>query len=334
MEIKFLKAGTGDSIIVQHKSHNIIIDGGNDSKYLISEVDKIYENGEAIDLLVITHHDDDHIKGIIDLLNHINESQYNKESKFIKKIIFNSPRKVLGKLPDDNANQLSYKQAYDVEKLLSTIGAEWETYTDNSESLNFEDLAIDILSPTTEDLKKYSLQKGAYLTGDFRCDWKSPMGRLDKYIDDKSTDKSMSNKSSVVLKLQLENRAVLLTGDVTPDRLELIVNKLSDENDGNPIKFDIVKLPHHGSYRSITKQIIEKINCNTFIISTNSKKDFLPNKRALLKILKFADRTNRQPINFIFNYEETLNNLEITNKDKKDYNFILTPNNKPYGISI
>lgn len=333
MEIKFLKAGTGDSILVQHKNHNIIIDGGNDSKYLLSEVDKIFSEGQSIDLLVITHHDDDHIKGIIDLLNHINENEYNKDLSFIKKVIFNSPRKVLGKLPDNSANHLSYKQAYDVEELLTRTQANWTRYTDKSESLNFDDLVIDILSPTAEDLEKYSVQKGAYLTGDFKCDWNSPMDKLERYIDDSSTDKSISNKSSIVLKLQTENKAILLTGDSTPDRLESVLTKLMKENDGNPVKFDIVKLPHHGSYRSITKQIIEKIKCNTFIISTNSKKHFLPNKRALLKILKYSDRTDKQLVNFVFNYEETINNLEINNKDKKDYNFILTPNNKPYGIS-
>lgn len=333
MEIKFLKAGTGDSIIVHHKSYNIIIDGGNDSKYLISEVDKIFTNRQFIDLLVITHHDDDHIKGIIDLLNHINENQYNNDLKFIKKVIFNSPRKVLGKFPDNSANQLSYKQAFDVEELLTRAQADWTMYTDKSESILFEDLVIDVLAPTVEDLEKYSGQKGAYLTGDFRCDWKSPIEKLERFIDDSSADKSISNKSSIILKLQAENKAVLLTGDTTPDRLETVLTKLTNENDGNPIKFDIVKLPHHGCYRSITKQIIEKIICNTYIISTNSKKHFLPNKRALLKILKYTDRTDRQPINFIFNYEEVINNLELTNKDKKDYNFILTPNNKPYGIS-
>jgi beta-lactamase superfamily II metal-dependent hydrolase len=333
MKIKFLKAGTGDSILVQHKSHNIIIDGGNDSKYLLSEVDKIFSEGQAIDLLVITHHDDDHIKGIIDLLNHINEKGYNKDLSFIKKVIFNSPRKALGKLPEYNANQLSYKQAYDVEELLNRTQADWKRYTDKSESLNFDDLVIDILSPTDEDLGKYSVQKGAYLTGDFKCDWNSPMDKLERFIDDSSIDKSISNKNSIVLKLQIEYKAILLTGDTTPDRLESVLTKLTNENDGNPVKFDLVKLPHHGSYRSITKQVINKIKCNTFIISTNSKKHFLPNKRALLKILKYTDRTDRQPINFVFNYEETINNLEITNKNKKDYNFILTPNNKTYGIS-
>ena len=333
MELKFLKAGTGDSILVHHKGFNIIIDGGDDSKYLLSEVDKIYNNQESIDLLIITHHDDDHIRGIIDLLKHISDNKYDNESSFIKKVIFNSPRRVLDKLPSNKQNQLSYKQAFDVEELLLKQKIEWTTYTEDNAPLTHEDLEISFLSPNKKDLESYSTDKGAYLTGDYKCDWNSPMAKLEKYLDDKSLDKSIANQSSVVLKLQSENKSALLTGDVTPQRLKTIIDNLVAQND-NQVYFDVVKLPHHGSYRSITKDIIEKINCKNFIISTNGKKHFLPNKRTLLKILKFSNRSDRKPINFLFNYEETLNSLEITNKDKKDYNFVLTPNNKRYGISI
>lgn len=334
MNIKFLKAGTGDCILLHHKKQNIVIDGGSDSKYLLAEVDKIYRNGELIDLLVITHHDDDHIKGIIDLLNHVNENKYNEEKQFIKKVIFNSPRLTLGKISKLDSKLLSYHQAYEVEELLMKINTEWKKHTDKDTPMNFDDLSITLLSPNEEDLKEYSLQKGAYLSGDWKCDWESPMLKLEPYIDDSSQDKSISNKSSVVLQIECEGKRVLLTGDVTPDRLETILGKLYENSGGNPLEFDIIKLPHHGSYRSINQNILQKIKCNNFIVSTNSKKYFLPNKRALLKVLKFSNRINNEPANFIFNYEETLSKLGITQKEKIDYNFILTPNNEIYGISL
>lgn len=43
MKIKFLKAGTGDSILIHHKIYNILIDGGNDSSYLLNEIEKIHK---------------------------------------------------------------------------------------------------------------------------------------------------------------------------------------------------------------------------------------------------------------------------------------------------
>ena len=48
MKIKFLKAGTGDSIVIKHAQYNIIIDGGNDSSYLLTEISKIKDRNECI----------------------------------------------------------------------------------------------------------------------------------------------------------------------------------------------------------------------------------------------------------------------------------------------
>jgi len=328
-----LKAGTGDSILIHHQNHNILIDGGNDSKYLLTEIDEIYKKKQNVDLLIITHHDDDHIKGIIDVLKHIKDGNYDGEHTFIKQIIFNSPRLILNKIDSGDEKLLSYKQAFDVEKLLKNTKAKWEKYNDESLPLVYGDLTISFLSPDEKDLKEYSEGKGAYLTSDFKCDWDAPMAVLERYISDDSQDTSIPNKSSVVVQIACENRKILLTGDVTPGRLQIILNKLVENNEGNPMAFDYVKLPHHGSYRSLNKSIIEKINCYNFIISTNSKKHFLPNKRALLKIVKFLPRDKR-PVNFIFNYDEALSKLEITDREQKEYNFKLTGNNRPYGISI
>lgn len=332
MLAKFLKAGNGDAILIQNNGFNIIIDGGNESKYLMEEVKAIFEKGEYLNLLVITHHDDDHIKGIIDLLTIVNQGAFGE--KFIKKVVFNSPRLFLGKIVAPNERLLSYKQAHEVEELLTSINTEWQICTDESDSLNFGNLTMDFLSPKLEDIKEYSNNKGTYLTSDYKCDWNTPMFILDKYIDDKSQDSSIFNKNSVVIKLQFEGVKLLLTGDVTPKRLEEITNKLVVDNDGNPIDFDYVKLPHHGSYRSLNKTIIENLNCKNFIISTNGKKYFLPNKRALLKILKYSRRLKGEKINFIFNYNETLSNLNISEKELKDYNFMLTSNNKQYGFIV
>ncbi|HMG15521.1 MAG TPA: MBL fold metallo-hydrolase, partial [Saprospiraceae bacterium] len=332
MEIKFLKAGTGDSTLIHHKGYNIIIDGGSDSKYLLSEIDEIYKNKEIINLLIITHHDDDHIKGIIDLLKHIDENKYNLRNKFIEKVIFNSPRLVLGKISKKESNLLSYKQAFEVEELLIKINTEWKLHKEG-DTQNFEDLKIEILSPTHNDLENYSLQHGAYLTSDNKCDWKTSLYLLDKYINDDSQDTSISNKSSIVINLECDCKKVLLLGDVTPDRLEVIMNKLSFKNKGKPNKFDLIKLPHHGSYRSLNKKIFENIICNNYVISTNGRKYYLPNKRTLLKVLKYSQRSNNQIINFLFNYDETLNNLEVTDTELDNYNFKLIPNNKNYGIS-
>lgn len=331
MNVKFLKAGSGDSILIQHNSNNILIDGGNDSNHVLKEMTEIYSKNEFLDLLIITHHDDDHIEGIIDFIKLVSKGNYGKD--FIKRVFFNSPRKILGLIPTpQNGNLLSYKQSFELENLFTELNIAWELCNDETSQVTFGDLKMNFLSPVSQDLNKYSSNKGVHLSNS-RCDWTSTMSELEKYIDDENQDTSIPNKCSIVVSVECENRKILLTGDVTPDRLELILLKLLKESNTETIFFDYIKLPHHGSYRSINKSIIEKIKCYNYIITTNSRKHYLPNKRALLKLLKFTNR-DKEKIQFIFNYDDALTNLQITEKEKDNYNFKLTSNNKDYGIII
>ena len=41
MSIKFLKTGTGDAVLIQHSGNNILIDGGNEFKFLQDEIKAI-----------------------------------------------------------------------------------------------------------------------------------------------------------------------------------------------------------------------------------------------------------------------------------------------------
>lgn len=335
MKIKFLKAGTGDSILIQHNNKNILIDGGNDSSYLMKEFTTIHNNEEYLDLLIITHHDDDHIKGVIDILKEVENGYFGQSKDFIKKVYFNSPRLILNKIVEKEDQLLSYVQAYEVENILIRLKIDCQyIITNNSNSLEFDDMSLSFLSPIESDLEKYSTNPKVLLSCQTKGDWESPMSLLDRYIDDKSQDNSLSNRSSIVILLQHAGKKILLTGDTTPDRLTKIIDELYIKNENSPIPFDYIKLPHHGSYRNLNKSILSKIHCLNFIITTNGTNSYLPDKRAILKVIKHMSRKKTDPINFIFNYGEVIGLLNIKLEEKKKYNFKLIPNNEDYGYVI
>lgn len=330
MTVTFLKAGSGDSILINHAKKNILIDGGNDSTFLQQQVNLIFDKSEVLDLIIITHHDDDHIKGIIDLLNMIQSQHYDKKpNALVKKVLFNAPD---GSSYDSEKKELSYRQAFEVKELLTKHKINWEGCTENSTELQFEDLELLFLSPTEKDRGQYEKKSGEYLTSDFRCDWKTPLKKLEKYIDDESQDTSPYNRSSIVVLCKCAGKKILLPGDVTPKRLEAIARNLRKDNNNEPIELDFMPLPHHGSYRNLTKKILQDIKCFTFIVSTNSQKHNLPNKRSLLKIIKHLNREDRQNIHFLFNYQEALSKLNISEEEKKYYRFKTSPNNTDHGL--
>ena len=104
MKIKFLKAFNGDSILISfddeaHQSRNILIDGGIGGTYKTEKnskgkpefgdlkivIDNLRLKNEFIDLLIITHIDDDHIGGILKWFDSDLEA-----ADLVKKVWFNS----------------------------------------------------------------------------------------------------------------------------------------------------------------------------------------------------------------------------------------------------
>lgn len=334
MDVKFLKAGKGDSILIKSKGQNMLIDGGDDSSYLLKELDIIYANSQCLDILVITHHDSDHIKGIINFLEELKKNRFGEPIDFVRKVFFNSPRLIKGVPIPKDSYFLSFGQAYDLEKLISNLGLQWDTILlDSSDPLILGDVKLTCLSPNEEIADGYANAKGAKLSPDERSDWDKSLAYLEKYIADRSLDDTVPNRSSIVFSVECNGIRGLLTGDITPKRFEKIVSKLYEDNGNNIIPFDFIKLPHHGSHRNITRGIISKIDCSNYVICTDGNNHFLPDKKALLKILKYQT-VNKKNISFLFNYSETLEKLRITNNEKKNYYIELKPNNSINGYCI
>lgn len=334
MQVKFLKAGKGDAILIKSNGKNMLVDGGDETTYLFKELDEIFNNNECIDFLVITHHDSDHIKGIIDFLVELKNKRFGEPKDFVKQVYFNSPRIITGKPIPKESKYLSFQQASEIEILINHLNLKWDSILlDTSPAIQLGDIKLTCLSPTEDIVDGYANASGAYLSADERSDWNNSLNDLERHVKDKSIDARMPNQSSIVFQLEYNKKRSLLTGDVTPKRLESIILKLYEENDKKLIPFDFIKLPHHGSHRNITKDIISKISCNKYVICTDGNNHFLPDKKALLKVIKYQP-INGNRISFLFNYSETLEKLRITDIEKRKYNFILEPNNTINGYSI
>jgi glyoxylase-like metal-dependent hydrolase (beta-lactamase superfamily II) len=114
MKITFLKANNGDciwiSFLENETTRNILIDGGIGNTYkntsnvkgdLFNVIEKIRNENQFIDLLVLTHFDDDHIGGILRWLNKDKEA-----STLMKKLWFNSGKEIAKRFETDENKDL------------------------------------------------------------------------------------------------------------------------------------------------------------------------------------------------------------------------------------
>jgi beta-lactamase superfamily II metal-dependent hydrolase len=312
MEIKFLKAFNGDSIWVSFLEndipHNILIDGGIGNTYksnsnvngdLFNVIEQIKENGQFIDLLILTHFDDDHIGGILRWLN-----KDKTAPNFIKKVWFNSGKEIAKKFESDENKDLdieitdeaddfhtSPKQGIKFEKYLRDNNLwEGEIIEQGSEHHLFG-LKFKILSPNSEKLDKllklYEKEKDYFTTED-EYDFQTP---LKDFINEESKpaytfkeDSTVANGSSIAFIMQYDGNFFLFLADAHPSVVIEGLKTFGFDKD-NPLNVEFMKVSHHGSMYNTNKQLLEIVKTDNYLISSNASKHGLPNKRTIARII-------------------------------------------------
>lgn len=307
--ISFLQAGNGDCIHIENEGHHVIIDSGEVCPQLVSVVDDIQKAKEKIDLLIITHYDSDHIKAIIAILESM---KVEERKKLIKKVWFNATK--VGFV--GNEKLLSAQDATKFSRLLMESEIKWVSELKaGGKEIIAENLTLEII----DGGEIYKPTGEGKLLGNEKKDWNTSFKDLEEYLDDDVVDTSRTNAQSAIIVAHINGKEVLLPGDATPEKL---LKALVEYGKGELLKFDIVKLPHHGSYKNMTQQILEKFECSDYVISTNGMKYFHPDKKMILKIINWGKKREGKQLTFHFNYyDELYRQLNISEADKHHYNF-------------
>lgn len=255
-------AGAGDCIRIRFDGHNIIIDSGTTRfgpgfRRICNE---IRSAGEAIDALILTHSDADHIGGLLHNLRLSVDLP-------IQEVWMNHGRASRGDV------DLSVRQNDEVYALLLKKGISVLPAVSGIER-EVGNARCRILAPDEVDLNAcYPDHKTVPLS--VRSDYNYSMAELmDKPI--RTRDTSPSNKVSIVFEFAYDEIKMLFTGDALP---EDIVKKAA------PF-YDLIKLPHHGSVRNISEEW-RAIQCRNFMICTDGLQH--PDKQTIAKLIKWND---------------------------------------------
>lgn len=330
---KILKAGNGDSLVIRFEGNdskykNIIIDGGNKrneyNAFLKKEILEIKEREEFIDLLIITHTDQDHVKGIQYFLN-----DTEIDNSLIKLIWFNS----FDKSFTHDTNDISYIESCEIQKLILNFDIQRvnNITLEELEEYDFYGAKITLLSPTNEDLNKLIEKNSSDISSvsnDYNFSIEELITKNTNIFKDKieELDTTIENRVSIAILIEIYEKSLLLLGDANPDVIKDSITKIAKLRKEERLKVDFVKLSHHASHRSLSLQLIDLIDSNHFIVSANGKKANLPNKLTFAKVLNRGAKNGGQDY-FIFNYEEVVEDLKFSVDDFKNYNFMcLKPN--------
>ncbi|KEJ03378.1 hydrolase [Clostridium botulinum A2B7 92] len=220
LKVHYIDVGQGDSILVQTKDKNILIDAGTrkSSDNLISYLKK--QHIKKLDYVIATHPHEDHIGGMPKVIEEFEISN------------FYAPKKT----------------------------ANTKIFKDMISQLKKKNLKINVAK------KGISLD----LSNNSSLDFLAPV--KDNYEN--------TNDSSAVVKLTHGNTKFLFTGDAEKTSEKDILNSNED------LSSNVLKVGHHGSHSSSSKEFLDKINPKIAIISCGKNNDYGHPHKETMKELK------------------------------------------------
>ena len=344
MKIKFLEAFNGDCILLEtidenQESFTILIDGGTSSTFARS-LKKELEKISRINLLILTHIDSDHIGGLIRLFKH---SLINKIE--IDEIWINHPELI----SITTGNLISFVQGDNLKKLIEITKPNTIITTINSSLnvLNRKGIQFEILSPDPETLSLLyknwkpnllhkTIQKENISQSLDVSTYNKNLEELSKipFTVTNTLANDLTNASSIAFILKtLEGKKIMFLGDSRPEIIDnILINK--GYSSSFPIICDLIKLSHHGSKNNTSPSMLDKIQSNTYFISTNggSSNHKHPSRETIARIIYNQNRKLDSEIIIFTNYpiqeiKDKIGNF-ISDKDFESGNWKLKHQNE------
>ena len=322
--INVLHAHEGDCIFITisdlDKVYNIMVDSGVKSTYQYIDRKRRIQDGplkckinefrgkrQIIDLVILTHVDEDHIGGIVEWI-----AKDDAALDLMATIWLNNGEKVT--IPDYSSLLHSISKGRDLDKLLRDANKNIVNQVVKGRVFEIPHGYITILSPTVVAHNVIVEQWNGEVLNKTPDDYGKPIKELLDY-EFGEVDASKTNNSSISILLEVNGRKDLLLGDADVIDVCLALEELGYNKD-NPLRCKTVKLAHHGSRNNFSEHFLDLVKADIFIFSSNGNYYGHPDKEVFARII---DKTDAK---VYFNYKDRMENI-ICEQDVKDYPDIL-----------
>ncbi|MFQ5858500.1 MAG: ComEC/Rec2 family competence protein [Anaerolineae bacterium] len=357
LNLHIFQAEHGDCLILEYGTpanpRYVLVDGGPGDVYeahIRGELLKIRDGGGKLDLAILSHVDDDHINGLLDLMTELRAQRDSgaPETIAIGALWHNTFSQTLGDdvetrfrmlmqsagatrevmIFSDKADR-SIRQGDELTQLATTLDIRINPefvrrrlicVGEASGPIELGNLRLRIVGPTAENLDQ------------LREEWLEWVEKSERDIlvrdpilverAARAADQSVPNLSSIMVLAEAEGKTILLTGDGRGDHLQeglAQVNLLEPE--GN-LHVDVLKVPHHGSARNVTKKFFRTVTADTYVICANGKHDN-PDLDTLKWIVQAAREQERAIEIVVTNATDSTRQL-VQAYDPQEYGYRLT----------
>lgn len=338
LNVQMLAAGHGDALIVEYgnPTRRILVDGGPWFTYdkewgIRKRLRELADRGDArFELLIVTHIDTDHIDGIVKLFQDPELAGVEFKDVWFNgwKHIQKRATGVLGALHGEILGALIEERGipWNGHKKL---GGGPVMVLDEGPLPSFElagGAVVTLLSPGPAELDALRMEwpkslersgftgprdRGAVLEElATRARYGPPRGVLGE-----EPDSAAANGSSISVIIEHEDDRVLLTGDAHSPVLVRTLTRYQADH-GGPLQVSDFKLPHHGSFSNLSRNLIKLVRPRRYLVSSSSQFYGHPDENAIKLILKHHEGP---PPELVFNYRTPKTIPWFDNQDPARY---------------
>lgn len=317
-----LPASEGDSLLIRYGDptapRRVLIDAGRKATFK-QLLEFLPEEERHLELFVISHVDRDHIEGALEALDP------GRSDLTFDDIWFNAYRHLLWQ-PD--SEEFGAVQGEKLTKLIVDRKLPWnEAFEGGPVRLEGDlpvvrtlagGLKITLLSPDAaklarlepqwaEECRRAGLDPAASATAEQpqpedygpNDDIEDFGGSLEDLAAETTVeDTAPPNGSSIAFLAEYDGRTVFFGADAHPSMLVASLDQLGREL---PLRCDLIKIPHHGSQANTTRELLERLDGERFMISTNGSYFGHPDEIAIARILT---RPSDGRKTLYFNYDQ------------------------------
>ncbi|HPT25850.1 MAG TPA: hypothetical protein PLZ95_05475 [Bryobacteraceae bacterium] len=327
-ELEMLPAGHGDAIWIEYGSKRnpsrVLIDGGLSATYdaVVARAGKRCE----LELMCVTHIDQDHIEGAVRLLANlppgltVDDVWHNGYKHLAESTRLGGPQAEKLQAAIVDHARVPWNAAFGGEAVaVPGKGALPEKTLPGG-------LKLTLLSPGAAQLKKLKpvwekecdkagIKPGVTESGEaaLQADKRLRPRRLGAKIDveklaaaEFKSDTAKANGASIAMLAEFGNKAVLLAADAHSPVVEAGLKRLLKERGQNKLRLNAFKLAHHGSQFNNSPALIEMLDCPAYLFSTNGEKFNHPDPETVARILKARQGAKTQ---LWFNYRSDENGV-------------------------
>ena len=365
LKLIVVQAEFGDCLLLQSSdgsnSISILIDGGTSHTYeknLKPTLDTVLAS-KNLDLVILSHIDNDHVLGLLEIFEAIKREKQssgseglrvsglwhnsfsdlissNSDADKLMRNLFSSNR--FFSIGNDNKNTelpaigalKGISEGRDLTKLAqnlnisinSQFGGDLIVTKKDDKVIKLQNLKFHILGPTQKNLEKLRKIWDSWIRSHTQVRVKPK-----DYEALRILDASITNLSSIMFMVESEGKKLLFTGDgLGKDVLDVLSEKKMLNSEGR-LHVDILKVPHHGSERNVSKQFFDIVTANNYIISANGRDDN-PSFLTLKWIIESGKKYHRKVTIVATNKTENIvKALQIYDSKIFQYRFIfLKPN--------